>query len=299
MRLTALFLLFTASFAQAAPPKVVTDIAPVHSLVAMVMGDIASPKLLLKGNTDPHSAALRPSQARALQEADLVIWIGPEMTPWLERAVTALPAAARELQLLHQSETHELEMRESDGHGHDTHGHDDHTPDPHAWLDPVNAQAWVHVIAGALSEADPENAPHYRANANTAAMDLGALERRIDAKMAIIRTTPFVVLHDAFQYFEARFSLTMAAALSPSDASRVGPASIKAFQNEAKEAGVACMLTEPGTAQSRIRALSKSTGLDVVEIDPLGRLIAPGPDQYFDTLTAIADAFAACLGTNS
>ena len=75
--------------AMAEVPKVVTDIPPVQALVAQVMGDLGSPVLLLEKGADEHDFQLRPSQMRAVADANLVVWIGPELTPWLDRAMAA------------------------------------------------------------------------------------------------------------------------------------------------------------------------------------------------------------------
>ena len=79
--LTAPFL--TAAPARAEVPKVVTDVAPVQSLAALVLGDLGTPGVLVGNGSDPHDYQLRPSQMGALSGADLVIWVGPELTPWL------------------------------------------------------------------------------------------------------------------------------------------------------------------------------------------------------------------------
>ena len=75
--------LISGTAAQADVPRVATDIAPVHSLVAMVMEGVGTPDLIIPSGATPHSYAMRPSEARALAQADMVIWIGPALTPWL------------------------------------------------------------------------------------------------------------------------------------------------------------------------------------------------------------------------
>jgi len=122
-------------------PRVVTDIHPVHSLVAQVMGDLGSPELLLERGASEHDFQLRPSQAAGLAEADLVVWIGPELTPWLERALDGIGGDAARLGLLavpgaelraysadgaHGDHAEEAGHEGHEGHGHDAHGHDDH-----------------------------------------------------------------------------------------------------------------------------------------------------------------------------
>ena len=155
-----LSLMFATSAAQAGAPKVVTDIAPVHSLVAQVMGDLGTPDLLIAPGTSPHHYSMRPSEAAALQEAEIVIWIGEGLTPQLGRSIEALGTKANVISLLEAPGMHLLEYREldefnaqehgedahdHDGHeghddhaehkDHDDHGHDEHAHDDHAHED--------------------------------------------------------------------------------------------------------------------------------------------------------------------
>ena len=115
---------------------VVADIAPVQSLVAMVMGDVATPKVLIPPSASPHGYAMRPSEAASLQDAQLVFWIGPDLTPWLEAPIDNLAGNARVVSLLDLAETRRLGWREEmdghdhgHGHDHDDHGHGDHAHD--------------------------------------------------------------------------------------------------------------------------------------------------------------------------
>ena len=168
---TLVSLSLLAAPALAEPPRVATDIPPVTSLVAQVMGDLGTPEQIVPVGASPHHVALRPSEAAALEAASLVIWIGPELSPGLGDSISALAADTPTLELFEAPGTHHLPARDSAlfaDHGHDDHGHghghDDHDDeehsgdDPHLWLDPENAIAWLDAIASALSEADPENA---------------------------------------------------------------------------------------------------------------------------------------------
>ncbi|SOH93796.1 zinc transport system substrate-binding protein [Monaibacterium marinum] len=123
-------LLCTAAFADV--PDVAADIAPVHSLVARVMDGVGTPSLIVQSGASPHEYSLRPSEARALQEADLVFWIGPDLTPWLDDAIGTLATNAAVTELLEADGTIELELREGalfEAHDHNSHAgeeHDDH-----------------------------------------------------------------------------------------------------------------------------------------------------------------------------
>ena len=171
MRLPLVAALLAPLPAWAEPPAVVTDIAPVHSLVSQVMAGVAEPTLLLDGVADPHSVSLRPSQARALENADLVIWVGDALTPWLGRALADLSGAETIALLDHPATTlrdfvqvapepHEANEDDHD----DTHAHGDEGVDPHAWLSPDNARGWLgalaEVLAARVFDAEKEAYPH-------------------------------------------------------------------------------------------------------------------------------------------
>ncbi|MFK7869601.1 MAG: zinc ABC transporter substrate-binding protein [Roseobacter sp.] len=108
-------------------PDVVADIAPVHSLVARVMEGVGSPNLIVAQGASPHEYSLRPSEAAALQDADLVFWIGEDLTPWLDEAVETLANNADITTLMETEGTILLDFRKDvlfEAHSHDD--HDDH-----------------------------------------------------------------------------------------------------------------------------------------------------------------------------
>ena len=128
LRLTTLLSIGLAVSAHAETPRVVTDILPVHSLVSAVMGDLGSPSVVVQPGDSPHTASLRPSQARDLEQADLVVRIGPGLTPWFEEAADNLGAAAQHMILLDLEGTVHLKPRENALFEHD----DDHHGEEHA-----------------------------------------------------------------------------------------------------------------------------------------------------------------------
>ncbi|OAN77833.1 zinc transporter [Jannaschia sp. EhC01] len=110
-------------------PSVAVDIAPIHSLVARVMGDVGTPDLIVQQGASPHEYSLRPSEAAALQEADLVFWMGADLSPWLEDAIVNLSGDAVVTTLLEADATVLIESREGalfERHGHDDEEHDEH-----------------------------------------------------------------------------------------------------------------------------------------------------------------------------
>jgi zinc transport system substrate-binding protein len=117
------------STAVADVPSVAVDIAPLHSIVTRVMQGVGTPDLVIPPSASSHEYRLRPSEARALQNADVVFWMGEDMTPWLDGAIETLAINATATALLETKDTMLLEFREGalfEAHDHDDHGDDDH-----------------------------------------------------------------------------------------------------------------------------------------------------------------------------
>lgn len=121
LRKISLVFLLLSSPAAAKIPAVVTDLPAVYSLVSQVMQGVGTPQILLDQGSDPHSFQLRPSQARAISQADLLFWIGPELTPWLQRAISGIGLKGKQLELFEAQGTI-LRSFEDSGE-HETHEH--------------------------------------------------------------------------------------------------------------------------------------------------------------------------------
>ena len=309
-------------------PNVATDIAPVQSLAAQVMAGVGSPRLIIQHGASPHDYQMRPSDASALQEADLVIWIGEELTPSLGRNLDVLAGSAAKLTLLDLSGTNILPSRnlpvfetdhEDDHHDdehHDEHDedkhHDEHDKDahhedahsdhahahegddPHVWLDPKNAYYWLGEIATKLAEIDPEHAAQYAANAAAAQADLAIVIDDIQKEIDASKIGRFIVYHDAYQYFEARFGITADGAIAPSDLQRPSAARLAALGEHLKEENVQCIYSEPQFQSGLISALQNDGGLAHYVIDPLGSALPTGADFYANLVRAVQASLQSC-----
>lgn len=317
-------LALTATPAFAEVPRVVTDIPPVQSLVAQVMGDLGSPELLLAKGADEHDFQLKPSQAGAVADADLVVWIGPELTPWLEGAMESRPEGAAALALLdaegtmrlayaaegedhahgdeHAAEEHADDHdhdhagEEGHDHGHE-HGHDHGAEDPHAWLDPGNAQVWLGLIAADLGKLDPENAATYVANAAAASEQIAALDAEVKALLAPVQGKPIVTFHDAFGYFASHYGLTLAGSIALGDAASPGAARLSELRATLEAGEVLCIFPEVQHDPSLVAQMADGTGARIGgALDPVGSSLEPGPGAYAALLTGLAQTIADCAG---
>lgn len=296
-----------AGIATADAPSVAVDIPPIYALVAKVMHGVGTPNLIVQSGASPHEYSLRPSEATALQNADLVFWASEGLTPWLIGPIGALAKNAKSVELLETDGTIELAFRKGvtfDSHSHDEdehaesedgddHGHNDH--DPHAWLDPENARIWLDVIATDLAALDPANADIYRVNAAAGKVELTSLIEELNTKLETFRGTNFVVFHDSYQYFETRFDISAVGAISLGDASDPSPARIAEIRNKVTELGVTCAFTEPQFNPGLVQVVFQGTGAVTGVLDPLGSDLTLGPDLYPQLLRNLADNLAACL----
>lgn len=287
-------------------PRVVADIAPVHSIVARVMDGAGAPELLLPPGASPHAYALRPSEAAALEAAEIVFWIGPAYTPWLGDAVENLATDARRVPLQEAEGITLLSVRDGgpfDAHDHDhdeaeaEHHHDtpSGTIDGHLWLDPLNATAIAATAASVLAGADPENAALYRKNAAAFADEMETLAEEVAARLAPVRDRPFLVFHDAYQYFESRFDLPAAGSIALHDSDQPGPARMAGIRARVRDEGVVCAFAEPQFDPALLETALEGTGARRARLDPIGSGLEPGPALYPALIHALAEELATCL----
>jgi zinc transport system substrate-binding protein len=295
-------------------PAVVVSIKPIQSLVGGVMDGIGAPQLLIEGAGSPHSFALRPSQARALAEADVVFWVGEDLEAFLARPLAALSddatvVALSEADGLRLLATREGGMRSGAGEaaeehaehhaGHDdVHEHEEHehgAVDMHLWLDPQNGAAMAGAIAATLSAIDPERASAYQANATRIRADLAELDAELAAALAPVRNRPFVVSHDAYQYFEARYGLNAVGSITVDPQRTPGAARLREIRAELEKTEAGCVFAEPQFRPALVETVVEGTGAATGVLDPLGADLAAGPGQYAELLRRLARSLVECL----
>lgn len=281
------------------PLSIVASIKPVHALVAGVMGDLGTPHLLLAAPTSAHHFTLKPSQARALQNADIVFWIGPGMEQPLTKALATLAADAQSVAL---DDSAGLVLFDFDDDGHDDHGtkdkhdgHGGHGINPHIWLDPFNAQIMLGVIADHLGKADPVNAKAYQANADAMRQTFAQLQIDIARELAPFAESEFLVLHDAHIYFERRFGMRAHAAITTEPDVMPTAAKIKKLRRDLEPHPIDCIFGEPFLGQKAVRLIAEGSDIRIGQLDPLGSQLPAGASLYADLLKSYAAAFKACL----
>ena len=295
--------------------RVVASIKPVHSLVSAVMAGVGEPHLVIRGASSPHTFTMRPSDAAALEDADVVFLIGDTMETALAGPVDALSRHARVVRLfdvpglikkpIREGGAFEEHDHSSHGHGHDDHDdhadeHDDHGAyDLHVWLDPINGWTMARAIAATLAEVDPANAATYEANVDALLHRLDRLTGEVAAQVAPARGMPFIVFHDGYRYFEDRFGLAAAGSVMVSPERPPGARRIAELRDKLDALGVVCVFDEPQFDQRLVRTVIEGSDVRSGTVDPLGADIEDGPALYETLLRTMAASFAGCLAPDA
>ncbi|WP_210275302.1 zinc ABC transporter substrate-binding protein [Martelella soudanensis] len=325
MKTSRLLLLTTAAmaFAHTATAndalKVVTSIKPLYSLAtALTAGTETETTLLVKGAASPHTYSMTPSEARALQNADVVFWIGPSLEHFLEKPLDALASNGQVVELEEAPGVETLAPREGgafeahDDHDHEGHADEDHDEhadheagheenhhheevDPHMWLDPLNAKAFAAAMAETLSDSDPANAAIYAGNAEKLDDRLDALTADIQAQIDAVAPKPYVVFHDAYHYFGHRFGVEAAGAITVNPEAPPSAQRVREIHDKLIELGAACVFSEPQFPPKIIDTVIEGTDTRTGILDPLGAGLEDGPDLYFLLLENLAGNLTDCF----
>jgi zinc transport system substrate-binding protein len=271
-----------------AAPKVVASILPVHSLVAGVMKSVAAPRLLLRGAASPHAQALRPSDARAIHNADLVFWIGSRLESFLAKPLSALSQKARVIELAELPGISHLELGGQAG------GHIGGR-DMHIWLDPNNASVMVRHMVTNLSAKDPTNAKLYETNGSVLLRRLETAAGEIQKAVNRVKDRPFVVYHHAYGHFITRFGLTQTGFLTLGAERSPGAKRLRQIKQQILKKNVVCVFGERQQNRSLLNTIAEGTGARIGMLDALGVGVAPGADAYFKLMDKLTRDFVNCL----
>ena len=304
------------SFNARAEVNVVTTIKPLHSLISSVMEGVGKPSLIIEGTNNPHTFVFKPSHAEMIENADIIFWIGEDLEAFMEKPLDSLAKNAKTIAFMDLASIEKLKFREQnifddhDDHGHDDHDdhghkdddHDDHAGhhdghnhgefDAHIWLDPANAKEMVLEISHELSELDPSNKSKYEDNASKTIAALDTLIEEVDN--SLWKDISYVVFHDAYQYFETRFGVKSAGALTLNPDVLPGAKQIADIQDLINDKGIKCIFSEPQYNPKIIETLGNDMNISTGVMDPLGAYIEAGPSMYSELINEIANSIKNC-----
>ena len=299
-------LLYITQLMAASDIKVLVSIKPFHSLVSAIMQGVSEPLLLINGNNSPHSSALRPSSAENLQQADLVFWGGEILEGFLTKPLQSLASRAKLVSLQETAGLRLLPLRSGIGwQKHETDSANDHSAedettstsgtDPHIWLDPYNAKIISAKIVEILTAMDPQNAQSYRRNGEKYGHRLDLLDRKLKAEMTKVAETPYMVFHDAYQYFEKRYQLNVVGSVTLHIGHGSSVRRLMEVRKIIQKEKIHCIFSEPQFSPKLLQTVTSGTKVKKGILDPLGAELEPGRELYFTLLNNLSRSLSRCL----
>ncbi|SFR62856.1 zinc ABC transporter substrate-binding protein [Thiomicrospira sp. ALE5] len=288
------------------PIHIVASIPPLAGLIYPMLGEQDSVTVILDAGSSPHGFQFRPSHMRAVQQADLILMVGTPVDAWIQR--TAERADSASLQLFDPEKSDWLPRRDSGTwsrdhhhrHGQGMHGHAQQTGlqavariDGHIWLDIERATDWVADMSLALQQLRPERAAEFQAREQQTVASLMAARQVWSDQLQAYQTKPFVVMHDAYQYFELRFGLNAAGAVYMNPEVAPSVRRIQEIRDTLVAQGVVCVYQEPQFPTDRLRSVLRGMDVGLGQLDPLGAEGTIVPYEHF--YDSLVQSFIACM----
>ncbi|ELL0571453.1 zinc ABC transporter substrate-binding protein ZnuA [Vibrio fluvialis] len=291
-RFALLTALVTAS-CSAWASDILTSIKPIQMITHELTAEVSEPDVLLSANASPHDYALRPSDVKRIHQASLVIWFGPDLEPFLEKVLSS------HQNVLTLSSIPDLNLRaysaEELEHGHDDGHHHHGTHDPHFWLGIEQAKQVAAAIAQRLSETDPEHAKQYASNLERFLQQADETDSAIRTQLAGVKSVPYYVFHDAYDYFEQRYGLNNLGHFTVSPDRKPGAKTLIAIRKSLAENQAKCVFSEPQFQPAVIETVVRGSHAHIGVLDPLGTQVPVKAGSYFAFLHQLSDSYAQCL----
>ncbi len=277
--------------------RVVTTTPILYSFTVNIAGEDAAVRNLLPPGASPHDYALRPEDAQAVHQADVIIENGLGLEAFLSRAIALNPTASR----ITASEGIATlpALPEGDAHAGDAGGDADEEQaesgeDPHVWVDPQRAQQMVQTIARGLAAADARNAERYAERAAAYLERLRALDADLQSLLRETPTKAFVAFHPTWRYFAERYGLRQAAVVERVPGREPTARELAELAADIRAAGVRALITEPQFSSRVAEVLARDLDLTIAQANPEGDALAA--DGYERLMRENAAAFARALG---
>ncbi len=257
------------------PPVVLATVKPIQLVAQAVTHEVTEVTTLLPTSVDPHTYALKPSDMRQLNAADLVIWAGPQFETYLAKPLDALADAQR------------IVTMSAAGRGL--------RGDEHPWLGARRALDLARRVAATLMELDPPNAARYQFNLASFEDALLDADARIRDSLRDLTDAPFLVYHDAFGSFEDEYGLRALGVIRPHEEFRVGARHLLALRAIVRDKAVRCVVVPPGPLPAEVSIISEGRPLRTAVLDPLAGDMNVGPTGYIEFLRQLAERMIECL----
>ena len=291
---------------------VITTIKPIESLVNAVIGDTGKTVSLIPPEISPHEFRLKPSDVRILQNSNIVFYISSHLETGIVKMFKNLPKNIKTINLMEETGIDHLSIRDNEAwelHDHDDHDkhdakdekHDDHdkhdtNDDIHIWLDPDNAIKIVRKINKELSLFFPKNAMIYNDNSSKLINEIESLKIELKKELLPIKDKPYIVFHDAYQYFERAFELNAIGSIALENDVASSPKQISFIKDKILKSQATCVFQEPQFDSKLVNTVVEGTKARIGILDPIGVNIVEKENFYLQLLRNMSKSLKKCLG---
>ena len=307
---------------------VISTIQPINSLVSAVIGNTGKSITIIPSEQSPHDFKLKPSDVKVLQNGNIIFYVSNHLESSITKVFKNLPKNIKLINLMEESGVNHLAIRDNDAwERHDHHGHDDHDDhdkhgkkhddhddhdkhgkkhddhddhekedDVHVWLSPDNAIKIVQKVNKVLSLYFPENSKIYNDNTTKFIDKIRNLKMELVKELSPIKNKPYIVFHDAYQYFEKTFELNAVGSVALEGDIASSPKQISIIKDKIVKSKALCVFQEPQFDSKLVKIVVEGTDAKIGTLDPLGVNISENKDFYLQLLTNMAKSLKECLG---
>ncbi|MBW9460506.1 zinc ABC transporter substrate-binding protein ZnuA [Kluyvera sp. EC_51] len=295
--------------AQHADAAVVASLKPLGFIASAIADGVTETQVLLPDGASEHDYSLRPSDAKRLQNADLVVWTGPEMEAFMDKSSQSIPDN-KKVTIAQLDGVKPLLMKGADDDDHDGADGDDHDHahgekgdahhhhgeyNMHLWLSPEIARLSAVAIHDKLVELMPQSRARLDANLKDFEANLAATDKQVASELAPVKGKGYFVFHDAYGYYEKHYGLTPLGHFTVNPEIQPGAQRLHQIRTQLVEQKATCVFAEPQFRPAVVESVARGTSVRMGTLDPLGTNIKLSKESYPAFLTQLATQYASCL----
>ena len=284
---------------QAQADTVMASVKPLTLITSELLANVAQVDTLLPDGASPHDFALRPSDRKRLNNTELLIWVGPEIEPYLAKVIEA--SKVEHMTMLDEHADHGEEEHHDDhkNHAHEEEHHDAHEVHDHAglhpWLDIEAVEHFAEELSAELQHHFPNQASQIKENEAAFIVSLKEFESRAKAQLEPVQRNEFLVFHDAYDGFVTHFELNQAGYFTVSPELKPGAKHLSELREKLEHSGVSCVFKESQFKPALIDSITRGFNVHVSELDPLAADVALAQGAYINFMQGLVDEFSECL----
>lgn len=256
-------------------PTLIATIRPLALMAHDIAGDLVDIQVLLQGAVSPHDFSLTIAQALALNDADLVLWVGPNIEAFMNKGVRRKRSLA---------------MLAEDDHDDDAgHAHKHHVA-RHPWLEIAAVEHYSERLSEVLITLLPHNEALLRKKQAAFVRTLAERKQVISQSLAGYRDMAFLVHHDAYSGFVTDYALREPYTLTRVPHERVSAKRLNVIAQQASN--LRCLLAEQGD-EVNAKRYAALLDLPLMTVDLLAK--EEGLTSFDDYLNRVGESFIACM----